>query len=340
MMQWIRPKSCLQIPWYAGEFRIEMRRENSANKAKAENPKSEQSWQPSESSMPDREFQLEDNALMDLIDPFSSFLQDQVVETNFSHCDLGPPLLSSGVGLPMMFSTTNSDTSRSIVTSDPIDKGKMESPNSLSMSLSTAASSVLSQLADLNTDGWDLHSMYEAGEKNASGLGEKGSMDLLESHLQLNKLGKTDNKDNTQHPSESNEKPLVHLAAEKGRDGILKILLKRGLYVDEMDSSGRTALHLAVMNRHEDVLNLLLSCRANVNHKDASGRTPLHLAILTGNEAVAKLLLGNGADVNAIDGLNWTPLHVAVDVGFEAGLRLLLLHGANLSMKVGGKQDR
>lgn len=277
---------------------------------------------------------------MDLIDPFSNFLHDQLVETNFNDCDFGPSLLSSELGLPTPFSTTHSDTSHSIVTPDLIDRGQRESAHSLSLSLSTAASSVSSQQADLSTDGWDLHSIYKAGEKNAPGLGEEGNVHLFENHFQLDEPGETGNMINTPHPFERNEKPLIHLAAEKGRDGILKILLKRGLYVDEMDSSGRTALHLAVMNGNEDVLNLLLACRASVNHKDASGRTPLHLAILTENEAVARLLLGNGADVNAIDGLNWTPLHVAVDVGFEAGLRLLLLHGANLSMKVGGKQDR
>ncbi len=95
-------------------------------------------------------------------------------------------------------------------------------------------------------------------------------------------------------------KPLLHIAAENGRDVIIQILLEQEIDINERDSNGLTALHHAVRHRHESVLQLLLQ---------------------------------SGADANACDNRGWTPIHQAAASGYEAGVRLLLLYGADLKLK-------
>ncbi|KAI9842014.1 MAG: hypothetical protein M1837_007510 [Sclerophora amabilis] len=105
-----------------------------------------------------------------------------------------------------------------------------------------------------------------------------------------------------QFKTESNEKwkPLLHISAHNGYEMITRMLLERGVDINEKDSAGRTALHLAIRQRHDQVLRLLLE---------------------------------RGADINACDKSGWTPLHQAVENGFESGLQLLLMYGANPNAK-------
>lgn len=95
-------------------------------------------------------------------------------------------------------------------------------------------------------------------------------------------------------------KTLLHIAAEKGHEAVVKTLLDRDVDIDERDSCGSTALHLATKHKHEGVLRLLLE---------------------------------NGADVNASDDSGWTPTHEAAENGFAAGLKLLARYGASLTLK-------
>jgi hypothetical protein len=91
-----------------------------------------------------------------------------------------------------------------------------------------------------------------------------------------------------------------------------------------------TALHLAAARGDNDMVMLLLEHKADVNAKDEAGITPLHLAALHGQASVAKTLLGAGATVDAIGFKdNDTPLIVAADNGRLGVVEVLLAYGAN-----------
>lgn len=84
---------------------------------------------------------------------------------------------------------------------------------------------------------------------------------------------------------------LLHRAAEKGHDLIVKILLAAGeKRIDDRGDEGRTALDCAIKHRHQDVAIILIDANASITHKGISGSTVLHRAAAQGlDKVVAKL---------------------------------------------------
>ncbi|KAL2016550.1 hypothetical protein VTK56DRAFT_3407 [Thermocarpiscus australiensis] len=128
----------------------------------------------------------------------------------------------------------------------------------------------------------------------------------------------------------------LHLAAAKGNDRIVRILLKHrspDCSVNEPDSDGLTALMHAVQGGFEDVVRSLLDAGAAVDDTDKRKRTALHWAVLTRREALLRQLLEHGvvagANLDVYDTEGKTPLHSAIAVGFEAGVQVLLEFGVN-----------
>ncbi|EAQ90266.1 predicted protein [Chaetomium globosum CBS 148.51] len=129
----------------------------------------------------------------------------------------------------------------------------------------------------------------------------------------------------------------LHIAAQGGNEGIVRILLQRGqVDCNEQDSDGRTALMHAVIEGHEAVVRLLLAHAARVGDLDRDRRSALHLAILHRRESILRVLLDcqdPGLDLDAYDVAGWTPLHMAVERGFAVAVELLLQNGANMDTK-------
>ena len=117
----------------------------------------------------------------------------------------------------------------------------------------------------------------------------------------------------------------VHIAAYFGLVRTIKGLLKNGYNPDLQDSYGRTALLLAAERGHDAVVKLLLKTgKVDVESKDEYGRTPLSWAAEEGHEAVVKLLLETGkVDVESKDKYGRTPLSWAAREGHEAVVKLL-----------------
>jgi ankyrin repeat protein len=65
----------------------------------------------------------------------------------------------------------------------------------------------------------------------------------------------------------------MHIAAQKGRDHIVHILLRRGMSFNERDSDGRTPLVLAVIENHVAVVRALLAHGARIDDIDHEGST-------------------------------------------------------------------
>lgn len=132
--------------------------------------------------------------------------------------------------------------------------------------------------------------------------------------------------------------PIV-LAAVRGAEAIVDLLLSAGADVNNPDQSGgMTALHAAALGGHEAIARKLLARGAKVNA--TYGQPPvtcLSLALRGGHSSIVRLLLDGGADVeapvaNASDGpgrQGTTPLLYAASIGDEDTVRILLAHRAN-----------
>jgi hypothetical protein len=68
---------------------------------------------------------------------------------------------------------------------------------------------------------------------------------------------------------------------------------------------------VAAVRGNDSQISVLLENGANVNAQDHKGSTPLHEAALHGRDSTVGLLLNNGAHVNIQDNDGSTPLHCA-----------------------------
>ena len=92
---------------------------------------------------------------------------------------------------------------------------------------------------------------------------------------------------------------LILLAANWGKVGSVKVLMKHGDDIDAVDDYGRNALHYAANSFFLDVAEELIANNIDVNHKDVTGETPLHLACCNNHPEMVELLINNGAKVDA-----------------------------------------
>ena len=110
----------------------------------------------------------------------------------------------------------------------------------------------------------------------------------------------------------------LHVAAEAGRAGVVRVLLELGVKPDSVTRhttplhARQTALHLAATDGHANVLDDLLGAGATVEVRDALGRSPLWLAARELYEVCADLLLRHDANPNAADRQGRSALHAAL----------------------------
>jgi ankyrin repeat protein len=158
-------------------------------------------------------------------------------------------------------------------------------------------------------------------------------------------------------PDPDGNTPL-HVASERGRLIVVRMLLDGGAKVDALDSNGKTPLYVALMNGRtqlagllmergakldaddmlhavarngvadRDVFRFLVANGGDVNSRDKNGDTPLHLAVRQGERVVARQLIDQGADVNAVNRAGEAPLDVAVRRNDRDIMQLLQRNGA------------
>jgi ankyrin repeat protein len=102
------------------------------------------------------------------------------------------------------------------------------------------------------------------------------------------------------------------------------------------DEAGRTPLHLAAARGHDKVVKLLLEKRSNINIKDSYGDTALGLASYFGRLDTVKLLLSRNAAIKPDTSFTYqsmnsgnTPLHHAASQGHLPVLKELITHQKN-----------
>lgn len=91
---------------------------------------------------------------------------------------------------------------------------------------------------------------------------------------------------------------LMHAAAARVSTGIGRMLRRRGMSLESVDSSGRTPLHWAAQEGKIRFARWLIDSGVQVDTDDNKGFTPLLLATGDGRTRIAELLLSAGADVN------------------------------------------
>ncbi|KAI5806030.1 hypothetical protein BZA77DRAFT_368299 [Pyronema omphalodes] len=127
--------------------------------------------------------------------------------------------------------------------------------------------------------------------------------------------------------ADSKSMTALSWAAKHGHDSVVKLLLRaHGIDVESKEFRGRTAFSLACGNDHYSVVKLLLQANGiDINSKDNCGRTAFLWASLKGNDSVVELLLQtHGIDINSKDNRGRTAFSWACGTGRYSVAKLLL----------------
>ncbi len=108
----------------------------------------------------------------------------------------------------------------------------------------------------------------------------------------------------------------------------IKLLIKLGAKVDQVDRNRRTALMIASSLGRTEAMELLIKHGANLNCYDKFGWTALMLSIYYNQKSAVKLLLQNGADVNISAKKGLTAMKVALDNDRASLIPILKDYGA------------
>jgi ankyrin repeat protein len=134
------------------------------------------------------------------------------------------------------------------------------------------------------------------------------------------------------HPSRNQACHPLHEAVRADDIVVVKLRLKEGADVNEVDLFG-TPLHYAAARNSADIAEVLIDAGANLE-AEATGTAqrrahPLHTAALVNAVKVAELLISRGAQVDARDAADSTPLSVAAANGQAEISEVLLKAGAD-----------
>ncbi|XP_021315477.1 tankyrase-2 isoform X1 [Sorghum bicolor] len=175
--------------------------------------------------------------------------------------------------------------------------------------------------------GLDVNSINEAGLTPLTCAIDAGSVDVVQYLL--------NNGADTETLISTGLTPLVY-AVGKGNCEIVQALLCKGAYVDALTTVG-AALHLAAQNGRDDIVKVLLDHHADgfliflisqQHNKIAWGvNRPLIYAISARSLKCVKLLIEAGADVQGIG--TETPLALAATDGLTDILKCLVQAGAD-----------
>jgi ankyrin repeat protein len=127
--------------------------------------------------------------------------------------------------------------------------------------------------------------------------------------------------------------PLLY-AANHGKTEVVKLLIEKGASVTAKGENGQTLLHEAADSGVKELVELAIDVGIGVNSLNKNGGTPLHAAARNQKDGVeaVELLLSKGAQVNATVFGN-TPLHFAAATRAQKVAQILLEKGADVNAR-------
>lgn len=128
----------------------------------------------------------------------------------------------------------------------------------------------------------------------------------------------------------SDGRSALSIAAARGHESTLMLLLRNGACVDQRDTRGKEPLHLASMCGHASIVEQLLREGASIDAEDDSPNTALYRAVQCGQNDVVRLLIDRGASMKRTNDKGWTVLHLAAVLGELPVVKLLIEAGADV----------
>ncbi|XP_027630035.1 inactive serine/threonine-protein kinase TEX14 isoform X2 [Tupaia chinensis] len=109
----------------------------------------------------------------------------------------------------------------------------------------------------------------------------------------------------------------LHEYVKEGNYVKVKKILKKGIYVDAVNSCGQTALFVAALLGLKKLVDVLVDYGSDPNHRCFDGSTPVHAAAFSGNQWILSKLLDAGGDLRLHDEKGRNPQAWAVAAGKE-----------------------
>lgn len=160
--------------------------------------------------------------------------------------------------------------------------------------------------------GADIHSPDKYGITPLKQACNVGSRRIVAALLEAGarRVGVTGDPDTRPSPWDESL-PELHLAARDGDPSIVRLLLRDGADVAEVDRTGRTPLYWAAHFGRDAAVRVLLDAGADPNAPSGRGLSPLRMAAFGGHTGCVAHLLAAGAEVDAATVGGVTALHLA-----------------------------
>ncbi|NWZ40325.1 TEX14 kinase, partial [Brachypodius atriceps] len=115
----------------------------------------------------------------------------------------------------------------------------------------------------------------------------------------------------------------LHEYVREGNYVKVKKLLKKGIFVDAVNSMGQTCLFTAALLGLGKIVAVLLEYGSDANHRCYDGSTPVHAAAFSGNQWILSKLLDGGGDLRVHDKEGKTPQVWALSASKESSAQML-----------------
>ncbi|KAK7453272.1 hypothetical protein VKT23_011948 [Stygiomarasmius scandens] len=206
-----------------------------------------------------------------------------------------------------------------------VEEGKTATFKAVLQSNLNIATSILEKKQDAN---WRDRFFHAAACEKYLNVAVKGG------HLDVVKFLVENEADHTKSFTYEG-RALLHIAAENNDLDLIKILLNKGINIDEMDSYDKTALYYAVRGGGLETVRLLLKNGAKASFRYGMD-TAVHAAARGGHLDIIKLLAQSGADCNSKQVVwNSTPLHNAAENGHVHVIKFFLEMGIDVNSQDG-----
>lgn len=133
-------------------------------------------------------------------------------------------------------------------------------------------------------------------------------------------------------PSSYDGKTPLHLAAERNRFDVFKLLVSNGACLESIDKYTNTILHVAAKSGSKEMIQFIIAnSKQNIDTQNDFGQTPLHIAAEAQRDEIIKLLVLKQADIKLNNCYGNNTLHYIASYGSSELFEYLIERGAELN---------